>query len=78
MVKLLSTGQAARMLRVPRWQIMDLFDRGLLPEVQIVAGRRLVPAKMLPEIKAALERRRCPAPDPTPLNGLLAGGGRRD
>ena len=77
MSEVLSTGQVARILGVPRWQIMDLFDRGVLPEVQIVAGRRLVPAETIPEIKLALERRGCHAADPAALSGLLAGGGRR-
>ena len=69
MDEVLSSGQVARRLGVPRWQVMDLFDRGVLPEVPMVAGRRIVPLAMLPAIRRALEargcqtsRRACPAP----------------
>jgi len=65
-LRVLSTGQVARLLGVPRWQIIDLFDRGIVPEVPMLAGRRMVPVSMLPVIRAAWLSRNRQAPDPLP------------
>jgi len=50
----LSTGQAARRLRVPRHRLTYAFESGHLPEPLRVAGRRMIPESSLPEIAASL------------------------
>jgi hypothetical protein len=57
MPTVLSTREVASMLNVPSWRIRRLFEEGELVEPPRVAGRRVVPASMLPAIIDALRNR---------------------
>lgn len=53
----LSTRDAADLLGVNRWRIARLFEDGSLPEPSRLAGRRVIPREMLPEIIDSLRAR---------------------
>jgi hypothetical protein len=52
-----SIGELAELLVVQGWRIARLFELGIVPEPPRVAGRRLIPAAMIPEIVEALRVR---------------------
>jgi hypothetical protein len=54
-----STGQAARLLGLPRWKLIYLIDRGDLPEPSVeLPGRRVYTPADIDALREALERRR--------------------
>jgi hypothetical protein len=53
----ISTGLLGDELGVQGWRIARLFETGLVPEPPRVAGRRLIPESMVPEIVRALEEK---------------------
>jgi hypothetical protein len=57
---LLSAGQTAQRLGVRPRDVSDLFYTGVLREdiCPVIAGRRLIPEHYLPQVAAALYRRR--------------------
>jgi hypothetical protein len=53
----LSLGEVADLLSVQSWRIARLFELGVLPEPGRVAGRRMIPNDMVPEVADALRAR---------------------
>lgn len=53
----LSLGEVAELLSVQSWRIARLFELGVLPEPERVAGRRMIPSDMVPEVAEALRAR---------------------
>ena len=53
----LSLGEVADLLTVQSWRIARLFELGVLPEPQRVAGRRMIPKEMVLEVAEALRAR---------------------
>jgi hypothetical protein len=51
-----TTGELASVLGVQGWQVARLFESGELPEPARLAGRRVIPRAMIPEVVKALER----------------------
>ena len=51
-----STGLLGDELGVQGWRIARLFEQGLVPEPPRVAGRRLIPESMVPQIIRALKK----------------------
>lgn len=49
-----STGLLGDELGIQGWRIARLFELGIVPEPPRVAGRRLIPESMVPEIVRAL------------------------
>ena len=53
--KLFASGQAAKMLGIPRWQLLYHLERGHAPEPQVhVPGRRLFTALEIEAIRTSL------------------------
>jgi predicted DNA-binding transcriptional regulator AlpA len=52
----LTLGQVAERLGCQSWQVLRLFQRGLLPEPPRIGINRVVHRDRIPEIKAALEK----------------------
>lgn len=52
-----STGLLGDELGVQGWRIARLFELGLVPEPPRLAGRRLIPETMVPEIVRALKEK---------------------
>jgi len=52
-----TTGELGDTLGVQAWRIARLFELGILPEPQRVAGRRLIPRSAIPAIVDALRAR---------------------
>jgi hypothetical protein len=52
----LAIGAVARHFGLPPWKIRRLFERGFLPEPRRVGAYRVIPARDLPKIEAALRR----------------------
>ena len=67
----LSIGEVADLLNVQSWRIGRLFELGLLPEPERVAGRRMIPKSMVPKVIDALRAKgwesRCHMADATSL-----------
>ena len=53
----LSLGEVADVLCVQSWRIARLFELGVLPEPQRMAGRRMIPKEMIPDVADALRAR---------------------
>jgi hypothetical protein len=53
----LSLGELADLLSVQSWRIARLFELGILPEPERIAGRRVIPKEMIPQIVDALRSR---------------------
>jgi hypothetical protein len=53
----LSLGEVADLLSVQSWRIARLFELGVLPEPERVAGRRMIPSDIVPEVADALRAR---------------------
>jgi len=53
----LSLGELADILSVQSWRIARLFELGVLPEPERIAGRRMIPKEMIPQIIDALRAR---------------------
>lgn len=53
---LLTIPEAALRVGIKENHLRRLFERDLLPAVEIVAGRRLIPESILPEIKKAASK----------------------
>jgi hypothetical protein len=53
----LSLGDVAEYLSVQSWRIARLFELGLLAEPMRIAGRRMIPKEMVPDIAKALQAR---------------------
>ena len=53
----LSLGEVADLLSAQSWRIARLFELGVLPEPERVAGRRMIPREMVPEVAEALRNR---------------------
>jgi len=54
---ILSVGEVADLLTVQSWRIARLFELGVLPEPERVAGRRMIRADMVPKVVEALRAR---------------------
>lgn len=67
----LSLGELADLLSVQSWRIARLFELGVLPEPERMAGRRMIPKVMVPEVVDAL-RARGWLPRPTELSSSQA------
>ncbi len=52
-----STGELGDELGCQGWKIARLFEQGVLPEPPRVAGRRVIPRSMVPQIVRALTER---------------------
>ncbi len=52
-----STGELGDELGIQAWRINRLFELGLLGEPPRVAGRRMIPSSMIPDIIKALDER---------------------
>lgn len=52
----LSLPRAAILVGITEGYMRRLFERGLTPPVQIVAGRRLIPLDMVPALKEAARK----------------------
>lgn len=52
-----STGELGDELGCQAWKIARVFELGLVDEPPRVAGRRMIPRSMVPEIVRALEER---------------------
>ena len=50
----LTTGDAARSLRIPRHRLAYAFEAGHIPEPPRIGGRRMIPVEMMPSIARAL------------------------
>lgn len=53
----MTTAEAARRLKVKRWQVARVFEHGDLPDPPRIAGRRVIFADTLPELRKALKKR---------------------
>ena len=53
----LSLGEVADLLSVQSWRIARLFELGVLPEPERIAGRRMIPSEMISEVANALRAR---------------------
>ena len=53
----LSTGELGELLGIQAWRIARLFELGVVAEPVRVAGRRTIPAALVPEIVDALRAR---------------------
>jgi hypothetical protein len=53
----LSLGELADLLSVQSWRIARLFELEVLPEPERIAGRRMIPKEMIPQIVDALRAR---------------------
>ena len=53
----LSTRDIAELLDVEQWRVARLFETGTLPEPLRIAGRRVIPKGMIPDIVVALKER---------------------
>ena len=53
----LTTGELGDMLGVQAWRVARLFELGILPDPPRVAGRRMIPKQMVPEVMDALRGR---------------------
>jgi hypothetical protein len=53
----LSLGELADLLSVQSWRIARLFELHVVPEPERVAGRRMIPKAMVPEVAEALRAR---------------------
>jgi hypothetical protein len=53
----LSLGEVAELLSVQSWRIARLFELGVLPEPERIAGRRMIPNNMVPKVAEALRSR---------------------
>lgn len=49
-------GEVAEHFRLPTWKIRRLFERGILPPAERIGLYRVVAAKDLPKIEAALHK----------------------
>ncbi len=67
--KQVSTGLLGDELGVQGWRIARLFETGLVPEPPRVAGRRMIPRSMVPQIIRALEGRGWLPSRPDTFNG---------
>jgi hypothetical protein len=52
-----STRQVADLLGIETWRVRRLFESGTLPEPGRFAGKRAIPAALVPEIVDALRAR---------------------
>jgi hypothetical protein len=52
-----TTGELGDTLGVQAWRISRLFELGLVPETPRVAGRRMIPRGMIPQIVDCLRDR---------------------
>lgn len=52
-----STGEIAEFLGTQAWRVGRIFELGIVPEPARVAGRRAIPAALVPEIVDALRDR---------------------
>ena len=52
-----STGEVAEALGVQAWRVSRLFETQTLPECARIAGRRMIPRSMVPQIKSELKKR---------------------
>lgn len=52
---LMTLGEVADHFGVQVWRVRRLFDRGLYPEPDRVGQSRVIPAKDLPKVEAALK-----------------------
>jgi hypothetical protein len=52
-----STGQLGDELRCQAWRIARIFELGLVTEPPRVAGRRIIPRSMIPDIVRALKKK---------------------
>jgi hypothetical protein len=57
MPETMSTGELGDELGVQAWRINRLFELGIVAEPPRVAGRRMIPRILVPEIVRALEQR---------------------
>lgn len=53
----LSLGEVADHLSVQSWRIARLFELGVLPEPERVAGRRMISTDLIPAVAEALRAR---------------------
>jgi hypothetical protein len=53
----LTTGELAETLGVQAWRVARLFELGILPDPPRVAGRRMIPKSMVPQVVDALRAR---------------------
>jgi hypothetical protein len=53
----LSLSESADLLSVQSWRIARLFELGVLPEPERIAGWRIIPKEMIPEVVDALRAR---------------------
>ena len=53
----MSTGELGELLGIQAWRIARLFELGVVAEPVRVAGRRTIPAALVPEIVDALRAR---------------------
>lgn len=55
-MKIITTTQLARSLGVPSWRVRRVFEDGMI-NVRMVGRRLIIDAKLIPQIKKALEQR---------------------
>ena len=53
----LSLGELAELLSVQSWRIARLFELGILPEPERIAGRRMIRKEMVVDVVDALRER---------------------